>query len=318
MTKHRHKNKKTAVTIISLLITAIIVIAAVFIKFGLLKPDGDNADSSVVSSDTTASKPEKTESADSYVSDTVSTTDSVVIEDLLAVMYATIDLNVRAAPNTGGQVIGLVKSSEEVTVSGKCSNGWYRVDLGTAVGFCFGKYLSYEKPSPVVMPYCLKVNLSQNTVTVYSSDESGDYNVPVKAMVCSSGAGGNTPTGTFKTSDKYVWRLLSGNVYGQYCTRITGSYLFHSVPYFTKDKGDLEYEEYNKLGQPASLGCIRLSVADAKWIYDNCPKGTSVTIYYSDEPEPITPQSPVIIDVTDPRRGWDPTDPDPANPWLTQ
>jgi lipoprotein-anchoring transpeptidase ErfK/SrfK len=67
---------------------------------------------------------------------------------------------------------------------------------------------------------------------------------------------------------------LCGNVYGQYACRITGSILFHSVPYEKQDKSTLEWWEYDKLGETASLGCIRLTVEDAKWIYDNCAKGT--------------------------------------------
>ena len=163
--------------------------------------------------------------------------------------------------------------------------------------------------------YLLKVNRTQNIVTAYTADENGNYTVPAKAMVCSVGLNGNTPTGTFKTTDKYTWRLLSGNVYGQYATRITGHILFHSVPYYTQNKSDLEAEEYNKLGQAASLGCVRLSVQDAKWIYDNCKSGTTVTIYDSTQPEPLKPPNPIKIDLNDSRKGWDPTDPDPNNPW---
>ncbi|UKI23754.1 MAG: L,D-transpeptidase [Anaerotruncus sp.] len=130
-------------------------------------------------------------------------------------------------------------------------------------------------------------------------------------MVCSVGKEGNTPSGTFKTSDKYTWRLLEGNVYGQYATRITGHILFHSVPYFEKSKDTLEYDEYNKLGVPASAGCIRLSVADAKWIYDNCPTKTTVEMYDSDKKEPLAKPSAIKIDTSDTvKRNWDPTDPD--------
>lgn len=165
--------------------------------------------------------------------------------------------------------------------------------------------------------YLIKVNRTQNIVTVYTADDKGQFTKPYKAMVCSVGLNDETPTGTFKTTDKYTWRLLSGNVYGQYATRITGHILFHSVPYYTQDKGDLESEEYNKLGQAASLGCVRLSVEDAKWIYDNCKQGTAVTIYDSANPEPLTPPSPKKIDLSDSRKGWDPTDPDPSNPWRS-
>lgn len=164
-------------------------------------------------------------------------------------------------------------------------------------------------------PYKITVNLTQNIVTVYGKDGNGGYTRPERAFTCS--AGGYTPTGTFRTTDKYTWRPLVGNVYGQYATRITGSILFHSVPYFKQDKSTLEYMEYNKLGTTASAGCIRLSVADAKWIYDNCPSGTTVEMYRGNRAEPLQPQAPIRIDTADSRRGWDPTDPDPRNPWGT-
>ncbi len=162
--------------------------------------------------------------------------------------------------------------------------------------------------------YHIMVNRSQNTVTVYERDEGGAYTVPVRAMVCSTGS--RTPLGAYQTSRKYEWRPLFGGVYGQYATRITGHILFHSVPYTEASKNALEYEEYNKLGTSASMGCIRLSVEDAKWLYDYCAVGTLVTIYEDEDPGPLGKPEPLVIDVDSPYRGWDPTDPDAANPWL--
>jgi lipoprotein-anchoring transpeptidase ErfK/SrfK len=37
--------------------------------------------------------------------------------------------------------------------------------------------------------------------------------------------------------------------------------------------------EANKLGVPASHGCIRLEIENAKWIYYNIPIGTPVNIH---------------------------------------
>lgn len=176
-------------------------------------------------------------------------------------------------------------------------------------------FLLPQRTQAEAYPYLLTVNLTKNIVTVYERGETGKYTKPVRAFVCSGGE--QTPEGTFRTSDKYTWRLLFGNVYGQYATRITGHILFHSVPYLTQKKDTLEYEEYNKLGETASAGCIRLDVADAKWIYDNCPAGTTVRLYRGNQAEPLQPQMPQKIDPQDTlRRGWDPTDPDPQNPWL--
>lgn len=138
--------------------------------------------------------------------------------------------------------------------------------------------------------------------------------MPIKAMICSIGTA--TPTsGVYSMSDKYTWRLLEGNVYGQYACRITGSILFHSVPYEQKDKGTLEWWEYDKLGTKASLGCIRLKVEDAKWIYNNCIPGTKVEFYSSQNPGPLGKPTATKISGDEEVRNWDPTDPDPNNPW---
>ena len=55
-----------------------------------------------------------------------------------------------------------------------------------------------------------------------------------------------------------------------------GIYLFHSVP--TDSSGNYIKKEAVKLGEPASHGCVRMSVADSKWIFDNIPTGTPVKV----------------------------------------
>lgn len=166
-------------------------------------------------------------------------------------------------------------------------------------------------------PYYIKVNNKANTVTIYKKDSNGKYTVPVKAMICSIGDA--TPaSGVYKTSDMYKWRLLQGDVYGQYAVRITGHILFHSVPYQKQAKDTLEWWEYDKLGTDASLGCIRLTVEDAKWIYDNCPKGTQVEFYSDSNPGPLgKPTAKKISSYDEELKKWDPTDPDTKNPWRT-
>ena len=174
-----------------------------------------------------------------------------------------------------------------------------------------------EEPQAVEdsFPYYLKINRQQNVVTVYEKDENGEYTVPVKAILCSTGLYNATPKGTFQLSSKYVWRELNGGVYGQYASRITGGVLFHSVPYAKKNKATLSASKYNKLGQQASMGCVRLTVEDAKWIYDNCPSGTNVEIYDSEDPGPLGKPEALKLDADSPNKGWDPTDPDERNPW---
>ena len=162
--------------------------------------------------------------------------------------------------------------------------------------------------------YIIKVNYGANVVTIYKKDKSGKYTVPVKAMVCSTGTA--TPTsGTYKMSNKYRWHQLNGGVYGQYCSRITGHILFHSVPYKTNSPDTLKYVAYDKLGTKASAGCIRLTVAYAYLIYSNCASGTYVEFYSSSDPGPLGKPSAQKISSNEKCRNWDPTDPLPNNPW---
>lgn len=172
-----------------------------------------------------------------------------------------------------------------------------------------------ESDAATKHPYYIQINRKQNCVTVYKLDDKGKYTIPVKAMACSVGVNNATPTGTFSISNQYRWHTLMGNVYGQYCSRIVGGVLFHSVYYSAADPSTLAYNSYNRLGSAASHGCVRLNVADAKWIYDNCSSGTKVRIYDGNDPGPLGKPNPVRIDTSSGYRGWDPTDPNPKNPW---
>lgn len=162
--------------------------------------------------------------------------------------------------------------------------------------------------------YVILVNKTQNIVQVKNQKEDGTEEL-VKTFVCSCGRKGHgTPAGTFKTSDYYEWRSLKDGSYGRYAIRFNKRILFHSVPYVSMTPDSLEWEEYNLLGEAASLGCVRLAVADAKWIYENCKSGTKVIVYESAEETVDRPEA-VKIPENSPFRGWDPTDDDPDNPW---
>lgn len=163
-------------------------------------------------------------------------------------------------------------------------------------------------------PYLIKVNRVHNTVTVYEQNDKGEYSVPVRAMLCSVGVGGRTIKGTFQTMARYRWKALMGDVWGQYATRVVGGILFHSVYYYENgNPATLATKEFNKLGSAASHGCIRLSVVDAKWIYDNCAVGTTVIIYDGKKsPGPLG--KPEAIKLPTSVR-WDPTDPNKDNPY---
>ena len=192
---------------------------------------------------------------------------------------------------------------------GAMTTGWKYVDgykfyFGTDgkmvqdVDSLIGKQSSYK----------LTVNRVKCQVTAYAANEAGNYCIPVKTFTCSVGKAA-TPThvGTYQTLRKSNPVELMGPSWGKYGTQINayGDW-FHSVACSNPDPTySLAAGNYNMLGQPASHGCVRLCVRDAKWIYDNCALGTTVTI--SDTAamlfdKPATIKIPAGQD-------WDPTDP---------
>ena len=140
----------------------------------------------------------------------------------------------------------------------------------------------------------------------------------MQVFACSTGKNGNTVTGTFSTSNYYDWHLMNGGVYSRYAVRFNQHELMHSVPYYRHSPDSLEYRQFNKLGTPASMGCCRMSLANAKWIYDNTKPGTTVKVIKDPSIE-YELTSPIIkIDESNvSTRGWDPTDTDPRSPYNT-
>ena len=186
-------------------------------------------------------------------------------------------------------------------------NGWY-YEGGYKFYYKNGvKQLDLDGILPKQSNYYIKVNRSACTVTVYAKDGNNGYIIPVKRFACSVGKPNTpTPVGTFYTPAKYRWHTLMGPSYGQYCTRITGNILFHSVAGKNMTSYNLNAKDYNMLGQPASHGCVRLCVRDAKWIYDNCSLKTKVTIYDATSPGPLGKPNTIKIPSW---QTWDPTDP---------
>ena len=63
--------------------------------------------------------------------------------------------------------------------------------------------------------FYVKVNCETNTVNVFSEDDRGEYTVPYRVMVCSSGLEESpTPTGTYHlTGNRWEWLELVGGVW---------------------------------------------------------------------------------------------------------
>lgn len=101
----------------------------------------------------------------------------------------------------------------------------------------------------------------------------------IKTMLCSGGTT-DEPTilGTYYIQDRGPEFFSSKYKEGAtYWIRFQGNYLFHSVP--RDENWIIKKEEEDKIGTPASHGCIRLVETDAKWLYENIPQNTMVIIH---------------------------------------
>lgn len=122
--------------------------------------------------------------------------------------------------------------------------------------------------------YLIHVDLKDQKTYVYSGSIN-KWNL-IKTLICSTGVESKkTPEGSYTIKEKGDWFFSEKyNQGGKYWLQFDGNYLFHSVPYDKDKKNILDYT----LGTPASHGCIRLSEADSKWLYDNIPSGSKVLI----------------------------------------
>lgn len=169
-------------------------------------------------------------------------------------------------------------------------------------------------------PYMLYVEKGSFTLTIYGIGSDKQYSKVVKRYRISHG-GNRTPTGNFVLSRRERWHPFSGgdNGYAQYAvmynpksdpTGWTGLFI-HGPMYRSQDPNDLwprYYDGEKAIGGENTQGCLRMVVEAAKFIYDNCPKGTPLKIVNG------SPRNTKSKDVP-PRNGLkhDPTDKEAAD-----
>ncbi|KRN90543.1 L,D-transpeptidase [Ligilactobacillus ceti] len=135
-------------------------------------------------------------------------------------------------------------------------------------------YPTIKNPSQLAV----KVSLADQRVYIQEAGQT------IYTIVCSTGIeklGNGTPKGHFviepERGPANYFAKYNDWAYNWISFKNHGEYLFHSVLFWDKDH--VEEEEAAKLGQEASHGCIRMSLPDSKWFYDNIPTGTPVDIY---------------------------------------
>jgi hypothetical protein len=215
-------------------------------------------------------------------------------------------------------------------------NGWYYETYnGSTYKFYYKNGVKQTDVSSLVSKSKLyiEVNRAACVATVYAYDtEKKFYCIPVKAFTVSVGKDVSstktnkgltrkssfTPLGTYSVSSngvavKYSLKTMNepdgSKVYSRWATHVVGNIYFHAVAVSKKSHTALNYKNYNKLGSPASAGCIRMTVADAKWIYDNVKTGTKVKIVKGTASKPGPLGKPATIKIKSSKVKYDPTDP---------
>lgn len=122
--------------------------------------------------------------------------------------------------------------------------------------------------------YLVYVNLKDQLTYVYQGF-SNNWKL-VNTFISSTGVSGKeTPKGIFAVTNRGDWFFSEEFDQGaKYWVQFMGDYLFHSVPFDEAQETIVD----NTLGTPASHGCIRLSVEDAKWLHDNITNNTKIII----------------------------------------
>lgn len=120
--------------------------------------------------------------------------------------------------------------------------------------------------------FLIYVDLNNFKVNIFKGKKS--QWVILKSYLCTIGKNTTpTPTGTFKIGVKGLYFGVNKGYKCWYYTSFKGNYLFHSIIYNLD--GSIRD---GRLEMKLSDGCIRLLKANAKYIWDNVPGGTSVII----------------------------------------
>lgn len=208
-------------------------------------------------------------------------------------VYATLPKGSVLYDNCNGKAIDMLISGSRVEIIKDRSRQWYYVRYNSKLGWVKREALNIPSDSSAdksqisvteFLKYADKslksstnhyvwTDIARQRVYILNKTSSGWY--LEKTITCSTGKN-TSPSlrGDFKIRDRGEWfyseRLGSG---AKYWVRYKDSYLFHSV---AMDKNQNIIDP--TLGEKSSNGCIRMSLEDAKWFYNNIEADTSVTI----------------------------------------
>ena len=169
--------------------------------------------------------------------------------------------------------------------SGAMATGTRTIDGRTSLFNKNGAWLGYDKVEELFTKWAQAESSSTNWLVLVDTSRckvgifhgsKGNWALQ-RMMDCAPGKS-STPTkkGRFTVGSKGYY-FDSGSARCFYFTQFSGNYLFHSVLYAQTSSPQRVTDA--TMGRPASHGCVRLQLSNAKWIYDNIPRGSKVYVW---------------------------------------
>lgn len=208
--------------------------------------------------------------------------------------YTWTDVFLRSFPSSESNAITLVPNKSMVQVLS--SNGdWDHVMYLNQEGYIFNYFLSddgyppggydfeyFETDMTKFVNYnniksptnnLITTDLKNKITYIFKKGKNNQWNLVYK-WSCTVGKP-QTPTikGTFYVSGRKPY-FGSDTYRVKFATRIRGSYYYHSILFDSEGTEIID----DTLGEALSHGCIRLSVQNAHWIYDNILDTTTIVI----------------------------------------
>mgnify|MGYP000794194696 FL=1 len=191
-------------------------------------------------------------------------------------------------PGSGAMATGWIQPDKTwyyLKSSGAMVTGRHVIDGRASLFDGSGAWLGYEnverlftmwaQPETSSTKWLILVDTSRCKVGVFWGSK-GHWELQ-RMMDCAPGKA-STPTkkGRFTVGSKGYY-FDSGAARCFYFTQFSGNYLFHSVLYYQNSKPTSIMD--GRVGMGLSHGCVRLKLSNAKWIYDNIPRGTKVYVW---------------------------------------
>jgi lipoprotein-anchoring transpeptidase ErfK/SrfK len=122
-------------------------------------------------------------------------------------------------------------------------------------------------------PYSIRASVSRRRVEVLRAGRV------VRAFTVAVGAPGHdTPLGRFAVTDRL--RVAAGSPYGCCALALSGHQVHLPPNWPGGDRLAIHATtDLNRIGMPVSMGCMRTTPVNARWLIDHVPLGTQVQIH---------------------------------------